>query len=353
MRVDYLQLQYEAACVLTNIASETSENTKVVIDYGAVPIFVNLLASPSDDVRDEAIWALGIVAGDSPRCHDLVLGEGALIPLLAQLSEHAKLSMLRITIWTLSNLCKGKPQPPFDQVRPALPTLAQLIHLDDEEVLSHACWTLSYLSDGTNDKIQVVIEAGVCRRLVELLGHPSPLVLTPALRIVGNIVTGDDFHTHSGNREHIQAVIDAGLIGPLVNLLQDVDFDIKNWAAWAISNATFRGTHEQIKYLVREGCIKPLCDLLLCADLEIVNVCLEGLENILKVGEVEKNTGSTTGEVNQYARLVEAGGLKKIEGLKSHDDNGIREKAVKILETYWFLEEDYDTEEEDAQGSDY
>ncbi len=55
------------------------------------------------------------------------------------------------------------------QTKQALPTLARLIHSQDEEVLTDACWALSYLSDGTNDKIQEVIQAGVCRRLTELL----------------------------------------------------------------------------------------------------------------------------------------------------------------------------------------
>lgn len=55
------------------------------------------------------------------------------------------------------------------QTKPALPALQRLIHSNDEEVLTDACWALSYLSDGTNDKIQAVIEAGVCPRLVELL----------------------------------------------------------------------------------------------------------------------------------------------------------------------------------------
>lgn len=48
----------------------------------------------------------------------------------------------------------------------------------------------------------------------------------------------------------IQAVIDAGLIGPLVSLLQNAEFDIKKEAAWAISNATSGGTHEQIRYVI-------------------------------------------------------------------------------------------------------
>lgn len=55
------------------------------------------------------------------------------------------------------------------QTQKALPTLARLIHVADEEVLTDACWALSYLSDGDNDRIDKVIEAGVCRRLVELL----------------------------------------------------------------------------------------------------------------------------------------------------------------------------------------
>ncbi|KAF9620933.1 hypothetical protein IFM89_015330 [Coptis chinensis] len=136
------------------------------------------------------------------------------------------------------------------------------------------------------------------------------------------------------------AAIDANIILPLVQLLQHAEFDIKKEAAWALSNATSGGSREQIQYLANQGCIKPVCDLLVCPDPRIVTVCLEGLENILKVGETDKEMGESGG-VNKFAQMVDdCGGLDKIENLQSHDNNEIYEKAVKLLEKYWLEDEE-------------
>jgi len=337
---------------------------------------VQLLLSPNDDVREQAVWALGNIAGDSPECRDLVLTQGVLIPLLDQLNPNSKMSMLRNATWTLSNLCRGKPQPAWNMVLPALPVLAQLVFSNDDEVLADGCWALSYLSDGPNEKIQAVLDTGICARIVELMGHPPASVQTPALRTAGNVVTGDDCQTQcvincgalprllallnspkkgirkeacwtisnitAGTREQIQAVIEANIIPPLVHLLATAEFDIKKEAAWSISNATSGGSPDQIKYLVQQGCIKPLCDLLTCNDPRLVTVALEGIENVLKAGEYEAPQNSGT---NPYTAFVdEAEGLTKLEQLQAHNNEDVYKKAVHILESYFGLDDDDDTQ---------
>ncbi|KAJ1949162.1 Importin subunit alpha-1, partial [Linderina pennispora] len=269
--------------------------------------------------------------------------------------------------------------PDWETIKPALPVLSKLVYSVDDDILMDACWAVSYLSDGQNDKIQAVIESGMCRRLVELLMHPMTTVQTPALRSIGNIVTGDDMQTQvvlncgalpallsllnspkdgirkeacwtisnitAGNTTQIQAVIDANIFPPLLHVLQNGDFKSKKEACWAVSNATSGGLNQpdQIRYIVQQGCIKPLCDLLNCMDNKIIQVALDGLENILKVGEADREKNAS--HMNEFALYVEeAGGMEKIHNLQLHDNIEIYKKAYNIIDKY-FAEEGEDEED--------
>ena len=222
------------------------------------------------------------------------------------------------------------------------------------------------MTDGDNDKIQCVVESNVVLNLVGLLGCEDPQIVTPALRALGNIVTGTDAQTDSviaagalpsfakllqsqkmnivkeaawaisnitaGNVEQIQKVVENGVLGPLVEVLANGDHKSQKEAAWAVTNLTSGGTTEQMAALCAfgpEGAIKPMCDLLGQRDEKTVTVILEGLGNMLAAAE-------KLGELDTLcAKIEECDGLDKIEALQSHENDEVYKKALRIIESYF------------------
>lgn len=83
---------------------------------------------------------------------------------------------------------------------------------------------------------QAVVDAGVCRRLVELLMAQQPNVVSAALRAVGNIVTGDDVQT--------QVILNCSALPCLHHLLSSPKESVRKEACWTISNITAGNRHQ-------------------------------------------------------------------------------------------------------------
>lgn len=363
---------FEAAWALTNICSGNNSQTQSVVAANAIPKFVRLLTLTDRlNVVEQAAWALGNIAGDGSELRDNVLGNGVLQPLLALVDlPNATDTFIQNTTWTLSNLCRNK-NPPTDlqHVHEILPTLVRLLSHQDRQVKTDACWAMSYLTDGTNDRIDVVLKHGSLVPLVELLKHCQDIsVLTPVLRSIGNIVTGTDVQTQmviesqalacfkrllqhergsiqkeaawtlsnitAGTNEQIQSVIDADLVQPIIDCLDKGDFKTQKEAAWAVTNFTSGGTSEQVRLLCQGGAIAALCNMLSCQEDRTLQVILDGIQNILIHADKLECLD------NAVDFIEECGGLDKIEGLQNSANDTIYQLAYRLVDTYFNDDED-------------
>ena len=164
------------------------------------------------------------------------------------------------------------------------------------------------------------MSSGVTEFLVQLIATEGTNMMTPALRILGNFVSGNDMHT--------QAVIDAGFfthadmllnhpkknvrketcwvlsniaagtpdqisqllknreeLNSLINLAEHSEWDVRKEAVWTISNIATGGTDEHVHALVELDGIDALCSVLTVSDPKIIEVALDAIENILKIGQ--------------------------------------------------------------------
>lgn len=243
-----------------------------------------------------------------------------------------------------------------------------------------ACWAISYVTDDDNIKIQSVIDAGCVQHLVNLLGLNEPAVIVPALRSVGNLVTGSDSQTdavitagglkrmahllqhskHSivkeaawtvsnvtaGNAAQVQKVLDTDIFHLIAGVLDKGDFKSQKEAAWVVTNATTSGTPEQIVQLIDKfGILRPFCDQLEAKDSRTVKVVLTGLLNLFQLADKMGSTESLC------VVIEENGALDKLEALQNHENTEVYKLAFQIIDTFFLDAEAGDKELAPAEAN--
>ena len=231
-----------------------------------------------------------------------------------------------------------------------------------------ALWALADIANGENiyARVDEIIKAdpAITRKLVQLVDSGKETVIAGALRVLGSFV--------SGNEEQTQAVIDAGVLGVTLNVINGQKKTLRKEMCWLLSNIA-AGTQKQVRTLTtttdlaaklvamsvqaewetRKEAIRAVSNIFsngndLCTSLlvkcqgiqamvaaldepEMILVALDAIENILDIGEW-KGYG--------YAIFCyECGGIDKLEELQNHMNEEVYEKALQIIDRYFGEEE--------------
>ena len=147
---------------------------------------MSLLESEEEEIAEQAIWAIGNIAGDNSTFRDEILKFG--VGNLAKIGLKTKNpSVFKNVTWSLSNLSRGKPPAPYAKLKEAGKVFAEAVKSKDEEVVVDALWALSCLSgrgliggnfwgygkflDGNDEQIQEVVDLGIVPHILKFLKY--------------------------------------------------------------------------------------------------------------------------------------------------------------------------------------
>jgi hypothetical protein len=168
----------------------------------------------------------------------------------------------------------------------------------NNSVVTPALRTIGNIITGSDDQTQYIINLNVIGPLLHLLDHNKKNIRKEACWTISNIT--------AGTQGQIQSVIDADVVPKLLDLLRTDVFDIQKEAIWAFSNATSeKATEEQLSHLAHHGLVETLCnEVEKIKDEKVIMISLTALYNIVKVDLL-----------NPFFNI---GCLTKIEELEEH-----------------------------------
>lgn len=204
--------------------------------------------------------------------------------------------------------------------------LVNLLDIDSPSVIIPALRSVGNIVTGSDIQTDAVIAAGGLNRMAKLLQHSKASIVKEASWLVSNIT--------AGNSEQVQRVLETDIFFLIGRVLEKGDFKSQKEAAWVVTNATTSGTPEQITQLIDKfGILKPFCELLSSKEARTIKVVLTGLNNLFQLAE---KMGSTE---NLRLIIEEIGALDKLETLQNHENEEVYKSAYQMIDQYFLDEE--------------
>ncbi|XP_042397990.1 importin subunit alpha-2-like isoform X1 [Zingiber officinale] len=373
----------EAAWCLTNIAAGDPEETKSLMP--ALPLLVAHIGEKSlVAIAEQCAWALGNVAGEGEELRNILLAQGALLPL-ARLMMSDKGSTARTAAWALSNLLKGphpKAASELIKIKGVIDAIVQHLRKEDDELVTEVAWVVVYLSALSEVAVGLLLKNDVAQLLVgKLAASESLQLLIPVLRSLGNLVAADGYMTDkilivgyniteqllsglikclknehrvlkkeaawvlsniaAGSIKHKELIYSSEAMPLLIHLLLNATFDIRKEVAYTLGNLCVAPSKDleqpsiivhHLVSLIEHGCLPGFVHLVRSVDIQSARLGLQFLELVMR--------GMPNGE---GLKLVEEDGIDAMERFQFHENEEIRNMANGLIDKYFG--EDYGLDE--------
>jgi len=353
---------------IANICRGNEEQIQSITRKGGVYILKQALNNVQEKCRVEAILALGNIAGDNFILRDLILKEGVLPLILANMEKSTSFSILNSSTWCLANICRSEPKLSMEYFTQIIKPLAEVIkNNDDQKLLLNSTWTLYYLSETKKEKIDLIIKSGVIPRLIGLLKHELKRVSIPCLRVLGTISAGADEQTQviinagiipvlkelilsdnqslkkesfwvlsniaGGTEAQLEVLIANDVITLAIKAINKYTYEIKLEALWLLLNATQTMPARYVDYMLTTEIIEALMQFLHSSEAKALLLTLQAIENMLRKAK------EVYGDRNNIKKKIEESGcVHIIEGLQYHANEDVYELANEIIEEYLVVE---------------
>jgi len=318
-------LQLEAAWALTNVSAGTCDDTKVVIENGALPLLVEFTTKQSVDLKEQALWAIGNIAAEKSFLKALV-EKGALEHVLCVLeNERESLRLTRISIWALANFCRYGTDAiriSSDYIPRIASMLATLLKHVDRQVLNDAAWAVASFtgSEWASQTKEFLVQNGVLRILAKIIiSSDRPTTHYPALKSCAQILAGPESYaaeflsvdgilqklkkllTSKTNRKTMSNILwllqnivankfrtcsqifSSGIIPRLIELIVYGPYEIRTEAGSVLNNMFYISDLplKGLDILVGQDAVRALCAMLTWENKKAVTDALNALDKVL------------------------------------------------------------------------
>ena len=240
--------------------------------------------------------------------------------------------------------------------------------MNNDEITQDILYGLSHLSNTKHTFIlKILFEQGVVSYIMRMDLSANKQNLQNSLRLIGNLLTGDDLMTDqmiqygvinflerllnspiseirkeatwslsniaAGTKGHINSLINSSAFEKICELVKDPVLNVAREAVWTISNCLSGSDLEICFKMANKGVIHPIIYALIhLKQPSILGVTLEGLIQLFQHGDIVCQLDTPNPFVRHF---IENGGLEPLEKLQEHQNMEMFRIVTEIIERYF------------------